>query len=1175
MSLSPKRLSEPIPGYKLIERLGGGGFGEVWKAEAPGGLLKAIKFVYGDLEGAASEDQQRAEQELKALSRMKTVRHPYVLSLERFDIIDGQLLIVTELADRNLWDRFRECRAQGLPGIPRDELLRYLEETAEALDLMNREYQLQHLDIKPQNLFLVHNHIKVADFGLVKDLQGMTASVTGGVTPVYAAPETFDGRISRFCDQYSLAIVYQEILTGQRPFTASNVHQIVLQHMQGTPDLSGLPPGDQAAIGRALSKAPGERHASCMDLVRQLQASIISAVAVAPARMPPARTGTAVLAGAAPTEVRTPGKGTVTTPVFRKKADSGESRLSDTPLNAGALAPPLPTPAPPSTDEGELVPALVIGVGQAGLMVLRALRGALREWFGQPDRLPHLRLLYLDTDPEALQAATAAPEDTALDRREVLPARLHRAPYYLSPRHGRPCIDSWFDPALLYRIQRQQVTGGMRALGRLALLGNYRPTVRRLELEIEACTAPEALARAVACTGLQLQSAEPRVYLVAGLGGGTGSGMVIDLAYLTRDLLRRRGQHEPAVDGLLLLPEVPEADSNPVRKRELGNAFAALLELRHLAKAPAGFAAHYDDQEPPLVDAGPAFRRCTVLAPRPHPGGAEALAVMAGQFLARELTTGLGRLAGHYRAELASGAASNGAVCQTFGMYRICWPHRMLLAWASRRLCRRLVERWMTKDSRPVQDALGVMIREHWEKNQLDAETLINALQAHCEESLGHAPETAFANLTDPVRPPPGRSTEIDLAAISTAAEQLLALVGVPPESALGHLPGSLEELLRQRAEQWIKAAQDELGAVVLDMVEQPTFRLAGAEEAARQIVAMTEAALTSQDALFQELSHKSLKVFERLRFLLGHLGDIAKKGRRGGPIVHELMDLLTYYPKWRFQALVLQNVLFAYTSLRGCFSDHIRELGFCRARMLELQKMLDQADNLDHAAAPPAGTFLLPAGSKSLEDAGSLLFPPPTPAQLLGFDARIESLLQEQFTSLTHVCTTPANLLKQVQAALVAEAEVFVSGHLDGSNVADAFVSRHSDEREAVQVLRRALDRAAPTPIAARSTPVPEFTILALPPSSQEDAMNRLAHRAAPDVTLLTVTGTDDLLFYREQCQVELNPMEQLGPLGQEAYQQMLAAPHFTPHSRGDITDWCMCDKTAATLGLPSSNAD
>src|SRR6266849_7669342 len=259
--------AEPIPGYKLIERLGGGGFGEVWKCVAPGGLLKAIKFVYGDLQ-TASPDGQRAEQELKALSRVKTVRHPYILSLERYDIIDGQLLIVMELADRNLWDRFKECRSQGLPGIPRGELLNIMEESAEALDLMNNQYGLQHLDIKPQNIFLVYNHIKVADFGLVKDLQGMAATVTGGVTPVYAAPETFDGWISRYCDQYSLAIVYQELLTGQRPFVGNNIRQLILQHLQATPIVAPLPPGDQAPILKALAKNPDERHASCMDMVR-------------------------------------------------------------------------------------------------------------------------------------------------------------------------------------------------------------------------------------------------------------------------------------------------------------------------------------------------------------------------------------------------------------------------------------------------------------------------------------------------------------------------------------------------------------------------------------------------------------------------------------------------------------------------------------------------------------------------------------------------------------------------------------------------------------------------------------------------------------------------------------------------------------------------------------------
>ena len=268
---------------------------------------------------------------------------------------------------------------------------------------MNLHHQIQHLDIKPQNLFLVHHHIKVADFGLAKDLEGTMANLTGGITPVYAPPETFEGWVSRQSDQYSLAIVYQELLTGKRPFNGTNTRQLIMQHMSAVPDVSPLPPPDRPVIFRALSKAPADRFPTCADFVSALKAESRPAGRSCPSDGDGRRRAVRVN-GDTPSGVChracEPVAVDESCPALTTRARSVARRPWAGLRRPSERAGREPTGRARTCWRRRAVPGLFVGVGGTGWGILRALRRLIQDQFDRPT-LPHLRWLYVDTDAAA------------------------------------------------------------------------------------------------------------------------------------------------------------------------------------------------------------------------------------------------------------------------------------------------------------------------------------------------------------------------------------------------------------------------------------------------------------------------------------------------------------------------------------------------------------------------------------------------------------------------------------------------------------------------------------------------------------------------------------------------------------------------------------------------------
>ncbi len=1144
--------SEPIPGYRLIERLGCGGFGEVWKAEAPGGLLKAIKFVYGDLHSMDHSGGARALQELKALERIKSVRHPYILTLERCDIVDGQLVIVMELADRSLWDRFRECRNQGLPGIPRAELLGYLYEAAEALDFMNERFNLQHLDIKPQNLFLVFNHVKVADFGLVKVVEGAQASVTGGVTPVYAAPETLlDGQVTRYSDQYSLAIVYQEMLTGQRPFTGSNTRQLIMQRLQSGPNLSSLPLSDQPIVGRALAKVPTERFATCRDFILALLYTASNArlplhldetpgpprlTPVVPVNDSPPLTP----AGNTPTNVVAPKLQGLDAPPLSgglsrlKKAESGEAESEPVPGST----------RPEQVGDGVLTPSVVIGLGGFGLACLQALRKYLQRRLPHAPTLPHLRFLGVDLDIEPGMVRGLAGD-------EVLVTRLNRPASYLKPRPGMPPIDDWITQGLLYRIPRTGGSGGLRILGRLAFVEHARGLGARLHRDLSRVTQPQALEAAQNQTRLGMRSNWPRVFVIAHLAGSTGSGMLWDMAYTVRAQLKVLGFYGAEVVGVLLLPPTDDPEWTDLA---LANAYASLNELCYFHRPGKQYFARLEERGKVVEDSRPPFTSFYLL---PTPGGegvsrSETARIVA-DFLYRQMFTSLARRTEAIRRAQTT-VLEDKPPARTFGIHVQATPRRAVLGQAARQLCRNLLSQWVVKGSSHLTAVMQVEVREALSRLRIEPASLLEEFQAACTRELGEALPTIIARWVAPLRQAlPGGYPDPKL--VTEALQQAESLLGTP-EDIHSLRPSPVTLIVRAAADHIAKQANAHLVSVLLSYLDRPGYRVAGAEEAIHQASVMIESWLKQYEQEIEQATLMMTGLLDRLKPELAEWDWLVRSGSRAKRTPSfSPADLISRAATVRYQQILHYGLVTVYLSLRGRLTDQMKDVRFCRTRFSDIQKLFDEAGRTAEEVNPSTFATLLPPTVKNLREMAARVVQAVTPDQMATLDQRVQKALQKQFQPLAQLCLLSGDWPRQLQTLLLQEAEQFLDENVPPEDAAELFLAQNPPPKHLLAALNDGREEAQPL-LAEQSVPYAnEVSLLFTPKSDAGRNLAAYAEAELPNTGVVAEAATDEIVFYREFDGLTMEALTQLGPEAKAAYELACSLENFTPHSRLDLS--------------------
>lgn len=1170
--------TEPIPGYRLLEPLGTGGFGEVWKCVAPGGIHKAIKFVYGNL-NSLDGDAQKAEQEHKALEQVKVVRHPFVLSMDRIEVVSGELLIVMELADKSLFDLMHECQQAGRPGIPREMLLGFLSDAAEGLDHLIERHNLQHLDVKPKNLFLIADRVKVADFGLVKHLERQSASgIMGGITPVYAAPETFANKISKHSDQYSLAIVYVELLTGRRPFAGKNIRQLAVQHMTEPPDLHMLPEADRAAVARALSKEPDDRFPSCSAFVRALGGGSLRAdVTIG--------LGHHAIETPAPTNGRRP-KTAADLDLGATVQNSARSRrATPPPVTASDAARFADLPDPHNTlsvsvsirpEEGVLRPALLIGVGSFGRRALQQIRCRLVDRIGELAQVPCFRFVYLDADPETLRRAASGPPDAALMAEHVFHAPLQPVTAYR--RRQLDHILEWLPREKLYSIPRSLKVEGSRALGRLAFADHYLRFMTRMRHEVQVATHPEAIRQSADQTGLLVRSKVPAVYVFASASGGTG-GMLVDVGHAVRRALERFNIPDAPVTAFVFTGAPDDPSSPP---EELANIFATLTELNHYADPDVAFAAQYGGPEGPQVEGrGLPFTAAYLLpmARRDADSFRDCVSHLAG-YVAHDLTTPLG--AGLEKLRKAP-APFGRTPFRGFGTFGVWFPRGLLLRSAARQLCVRFLKAWAdggAGETPPEADRVLKLILSDTRLTPAEVQPFIAAEATRLDGNPADVVRGWAAGLADEAD---AAGRQPNPAAWAPAVwEQAREWVGVEPTTDAdspfrrGRLSRALDLGIKKALEAW----ENELTELLRPLEELSGPRLAASTAVVAELIAACTEATAAMEKQLDQLAETRRQARAEVQAALaaaqgidggvgfGLFGNRARRALRG------VADKVRHYAEVRVREDLGTAATQFYRRLRTWFDEKARDLGLARTRLAELTRELEahvilaasgvttaptlptDVDDATQTTLQASNTMrvVLPYGEDRLDRSAAEMLEQLPPEERDRLELVLTRLVVEPRGGLAGASRGSMDLLHHLADPMIEQATAFLTNLLPGEDVTEVELS--GEDAAELSVRLAGYVRAAEPLVGG--PPEEERTFVMLPDSDAGHRYAEEVRKAVPAATVVPVRGPGtDLLFCREHgCLRTADLFKLLEPCW-EAFHQAAANVELNPHSRFDVGGW------------------